>query len=275
MRQKNTHSQRGQGITIIENVRSIVDKIWEIRVRLTTPHIRSEAGLHIVTGADTSHARALENLLISIRQNEPTAAVTAWDLGLQPSERAQLVEEFPEVQFRDFPYQNFPSFMQITKNAGQYAWKPWAIKLSLRQEFPITLWLDAGNLLISSLELASRMIAHKGFFSPYAAGTIQEWTHPQTLNFLKATAIVSKGANCNGAIVGFDSENQKALKLLDSWTQCALNRDCIAPQGSNRSNHRQDQAALSVLAQRQGLNRRRFDRELRRSLGILTHQDPE
>jgi hypothetical protein len=28
---------------------------------------------------------------------------------------------------------------------------------------------------------------------------------------------------------------------------CSANRDCIAPKGSSRDNHRQDQAALTVL----------------------------
>ena len=275
MEQRNIPIQRDYCELIYRNARAFVDKVWEIRVRLTFPRVRKGSGLQIITGADKSHARALENLLTSIRQHEPTAAVAVWDLGLDPYERAELTREFPAVQFRDFPFHEFPSFMQITESAGQYAWKPWAIKLSLRQDFPISLWLDAGDLLISSLELVSRMIAHKGFFSPYSSGTIEEWTHPRTLNFLKAIAIVSQGANCNGAIVGFDSGNQKALGLLESWTQCALNRDCIAPHGSNRSNHRQDQAALSVLAEQQGFNRRSFDRELRRPLGILTHQDPE
>lgn len=32
-----------------------------------------------------------------------------------------------------------------------------------------------------------------------------------------------------------------------------MDKDCIAPEGSNRDNHRQDQAALSVLAHMYGL----------------------
>jgi len=29
--------------------------------------------------------------------------------------------------------------------------------------------------------------------------------------------------------------------------ECALRRECIAPEGSDRSNHRQDQAVLTIL----------------------------
>ena len=36
--------------------------------------------------------------------------------------------------------------------------------------------------------------------------------------------------------------------LARPWYECSLIRQCIAPNGSDRSNHRQDQAALTVLA---------------------------
>jgi hypothetical protein len=47
--------------------------------------------------------------------------------------------------------------------------------------------------------------------------------------------------------VGFDTSQPEALRLLHSWLACARHVECIAPAGSHRGNHRQDQAALSVL----------------------------
>ena len=40
---------------------------------------------------------------------------------------------------------------------------------------------------------------------------------------------------------------------LRGWRECSLDVECIAPSGSHRGNHRQDQAALTVLAWRHGL----------------------
>lgn len=36
--------------------------------------------------------------------------------------------------------------------------------------------------------------------------------------------------------------------LARPWYECSITRQCIAPDGSSRKNHRQDQAALTVLA---------------------------
>jgi hypothetical protein len=59
-------------------------------------------------------------------------------------------------------------------------------------------------------------------------------------------------AMCNGAIIGFSRGGRAYNDLLVPWVNCAGTEDCIAPtfQGSvsNRGNHRQDQAALTMLA---------------------------
>ena len=74
----------------------------------------------------------------------------------------------------------------------------------------------------------------------------------------------------NGAIVGLDHHHKDFEAVAIPWAACALQRECIAPIGSHRGtgcvrvrgslcgvsncgvllagNHRQDQAALTVLA---------------------------
>ena len=57
---------------------------------------------------------------------------------------------------------------------------------------------------------------------------------------------------CNGAIVGFDRTSPAHMSMLAEWLRCASNVSCIAPPGSTRTNHRQDQAALTLLATQRG-----------------------
>ena len=67
---------------------------------------------------------------------------------------------------------------------------------------------------------------------------------------------------CNGALLGFSAGWPEAVRYLDDWAACALDERCIAPHYgvpmhgrgsvSTRGNHRQDQAALSILSYQHG-----------------------
>jgi hypothetical protein len=137
------------------------------------------------------------------------------------------------------------------------------------------LWLDAGNLLIGNLERIKQLVAYNGFYSPYSAGTIGDWTHKLTLEILNFPHQRLTKPNCNGAIVGLNLENSIILKLISDWNSCAMNKSCIAPIGSSRLNHRQDQAVLSVLTELINLNKRGRYRNLNEKLNILIHQDKD
>ena len=54
--------------------------------------------------------------------------------------------------------------------------------------------------------------------------------------------------NLNTAVIGLNPRLPKIAQLLTEWKDCALKPECIAPAGSSRQNHRQDQAALTVIA---------------------------
>ena len=51
------------------------------------------------------------------------------------------------------------------------------------------------------------------------------------------------------------------------FAQCALHKECIAPEGSSRLNHRQDQAAITTLAGMHG-----YDCDIRQGM-VYRHQD--
>ena len=41
---------------------------------------------------------------------------------------------------------------------------------------------------------------------------------------------------------------RRYTQLARPWYECSITRQCIAPDGSNRETHRQDQSALTILA---------------------------
>ena len=138
--------------------------------------------------------------------------------------------------------------------AGEYAWKPTIVWQALCETQGPVCWMDAGNVLSDDLSRLRDSLSQNGFYSPHSPGTVPDWTHPKMLEFFGLDGRWGEGrANLNGACVVFDPRFERARGLARKWYEGALIKGCIAPEGSDRSNHRQDQALLSVLAHLEGL----------------------
>jgi hypothetical protein len=231
--------------------------------------------MYIVTGASDNHFRSLLQFLQSI----PPAQIPytyVWDLGLSEEHLNSLQSLFPAARLRRFPFAEYPVYFNIKEAAGQYAWKPvavWRTALELSNEGcgGVLLWCDAGNRIVGALGSIAYVIASQGVYSPLSAGTVKQWTHPGCLAFFsiqEGDAMLDMSPR-NGAIVGFDLDNARAWQLLETWVTLAQWQECIAPAGSDRTNHRQDQAVFTILYYRYtDMNSLRDT-----NISLLTHQD--
>ena len=209
--------------------------------------------LIIVTGADSSHFKSLRQFLSGVMKHESGTHVIAYDLGLTELQGAEIQKTYPSVELRLFDFSLYPAFFNIKIHTGEYAWKP-VIICDVLQEFKCYVcWMDAGNVITASLTWIRKFVKKTGLYSPYSAGRVSDWTHPGTLKFLGASKDLLKKRNLSGACVAVSYRHEKARKLVNKWKECALIRDCIAPAGSSRENHRQDQSVLSVLAHQSGI----------------------
>jgi hypothetical protein len=73
-------------------------------------------------------------------------------------------------------------------------------------------------------------------------GAIKDWAHPQFIKFLNASEEIINKASFNGAMVAFNYNHAKAMKLIENWKACALEEKCTAPEDSSKkkksfSNH--------------------------------------
>jgi len=201
--------------------------------------------LTIVAGASSNHFQCLGNLLHTIKVFEPEATTIVYDLGLTESESREVSSKCMEL--RKFNFEKYPPHVNIQIDRGQYAWKPILISEVISERRGLTLYLDAGDLLLSKLSKVREILTSEGFFSPVSFGQIGEYTHPGTVSFLRADDELLSRRNRNGAIVGFNADIPAMVELAERWKECALTKECIAPEGSNRSNHRQDQSVLGIL----------------------------
>ena len=228
----------------------------------------------IVTACDSTHFASQLNMLASVEEHKPAAAVSFWDLGLTQEERAELILRFPQVTVHTFPYDEFPDYFRITVNAGQYAWKPVIVETeAATADSRILIWMDAGNIVDRPLTWIRRFAQTNAFYSPHSGEPIRRWTHPETLRILKAPSQLLRRENLASGLAAFDTARPESRQLIADWSACAQDKGCIAPEGSDRSNHRQDQAVLSVLAHMAGLAPHGLRGVHVAPLGVRFHQD--
>lgn len=202
----------------------------------------------VVTGASSSHFKSLCQFLSSLFQHEPHVKAIVFDLGLSGTERRDVRTAFPSADLRRFDYSRYPAFFDLKVNHGAYAWKTVILCDVLNEFRGCVCWMDAGNIVTEPLTWIREFTMRTGLYSPNSSGCIADWTHPNTLEFLKVPASLLHKPNLNGACVAAHYGNSRARALVDQWKQLALIEDCIAPAGSSRANHRFDQAVLSVIA---------------------------
>jgi len=199
----------------------------------------------IITGASSNHFLSLKQLLVSLKEKAPEAVLIVWDLGLKESERNYLEGLFM-VSIRVFDYTKYPAYYNIAVNAGEYAWKPALIKETVDAEGAgLYLWLDAGDLVVDSLSPLIEFIDWTGL---YSNATSINLTHPGVFSAIEPHyRQFEQSSMRNGAIVGFNAEKDWVRVLIDRWAAWAHDKRVIAPEGSSRRNHRQDQSLLTLL----------------------------
>lgn len=210
---------------------------------------------YLVTGASQNHFKSLKQFLTSI--NDITQECFVWDLGLDPQSITELTTLFSTVLYRKFDYSQYPDYYNIHISAGEYAWKPAVIKETMDEllkkdgaDSKILFWCDAGNMLNStSIALLQDIVNTNKLYSPVASSTLKTWTHPKMLDFfsINNTHPILNNENRNGAQLGFLITDKEIQEFVTQFDECARQKECIAPEGSNRSNHRQDQSLFTIL----------------------------
>jgi Protein of unknown function (DUF1647) len=204
----------------------------------------------IITGASSNHYNILKKMLRSVRQfhSKDQVELVIWDLGLTEEERKSLETEFNTV-VRIFDYSKYPSYYNIQVAAGEYAWKPALIKETRQSLGQRTyLWLDASDRILQPLEKLFLFLEARGIFSNATSGLVSKWNHPKMFEALDPRFRDYLPLQMrNGALIGFNERLDWVRKMMDTYAEWANTKTIIAPEGSSRENHRQDQSCLTLL----------------------------
>jgi hypothetical protein len=218
--------------------------------------------LVVVTAASSNHAGPLRKLLGSLERLD--AQVECYDLGLAARE-IDALPRWDGLSLRAFDYAAYPAHMNVEVNAGEYAWKPAIVSEVVERERTSgrprdVVWADAGTYFDAIAPLAGEIRRSAGVWLRRSSGTVAQWTHPGMWQFLgEDPAPFAERANADATLVGFATGHPSATvrdgvygDVIAPWKACAMARDCIAPPGSSRRNHRQDQAVLTYLVHKTG-----------------------
>jgi len=214
----------------------------------------------ITTGSSSNHYKSLKQLIRSFldvyHEDDSMTQMIVFDLGLTEEQWLELSRELSsnKIVYKKFEFEKYPDYFAIEKNAGEYAWKP-AIIHSLMTEFTtetqpeILFWMDAGNKLVEKMDVIIEFVRKNKIYSDRSAGNIIDWTHPTTLRYMGVdndSELLNEG-NCNGACYGFYLGEEWVRDFIREFYRLAITKECIAPEGSSRNNHRQDQSVFSIL----------------------------
>ena len=212
----------------------------------------------IVSGASNNHYKSLIQFINSVLSFYPnnkfsdteTITLVIYNLDITENKWRELMQQFTQshIIYKVFDYSKYPSYLNININAGEYAWKPVCIYDTCQEYNNETiLWMDSGNKLTRKLDKMNEYILQNGIYSNYSSETIKFWSYPKTLEYMKCDLGLYHRINRNAACMGYNYKLSWVKDFVKEFYNLALIKDCIAPEGSSRSNHRQDQAVFSIL----------------------------
>lgn len=188
------------------------------------------------------------------------------------AERSSLMTTYGSiiVEIRRFPFEKYPDYV---KDLHQFRWKPLVIADMLKQ-FHSIWWMDSAILVYKPLSFYYPKIRkecdqeiesccqYPWTFLGTAGHGIFSATDNRMYNYLPMPEQVAKNFSMGSASVQLIFATKEVREdVLRFWVLCALEKDCMAPEGSRVSPcnfdktryemfagcHRQDQSAISII----------------------------
>lgn len=143
-----------------------------------------------------------------------------------------------------------------THQESPYEFKIHSIEAGFKYD-DIVIWLDSSFWRVGDISIIENIIKQDGYFLSEAGHWVGDWTNEFTRNYFKLTHEEAKVPGgifmFSAGFVGFNKNSKVAMEFLRQWKESAL-AGCF--RGSY-DNHRHDQSAGSIIAQRLGMKYQR------------------
>ena len=219
--------------------------------------------LVIATGISSNHYQeAMAGMIGSAQRMMPKTKIIVYDLGLTAEQRDNL-SRICGVELRTFNFSKYPDHVS-PKTLLEFAWKP-IIAGELSKEYEVIMWGDSSVRLLEPLQ--KHVFPHfldvdHPFVATSVSIDIVPMTHNKTLEYLNVARESMRNLTTIQAGCWVIWLTEKTKRLLNSWADCALHKECIAPEGATVGGcdlglarqdvhycgcHRYDQSALDVI----------------------------
>jgi len=208
--------------------------------------------LTLITAANTGYyfnmlKQLLNNVIEVSNSKNIQIRVIVYNLGMNESEIKEI-KLFQYVTLENFDFNKYPEHVSLEKYYGfncTYAWKPIIIYDVCEKYGGLVHWMDTRNLYYDFKNLI-KILESEYIYCPISSGTVKKWTHPKCLDYMNGHKFINYSPR-NAAIIGINYNIDWVKNFIKKWRDLALIKECICPDGSDRSNHRQDQAVLTIL----------------------------
>lgn len=151
---------------------------------------------------------------------------------------------------------DYVSIGSPTHGESPYQFKLHAIEAAFELD-DIVLWCDSSLWRVGDISIVEIIIKEDGYFLSEAGHWVGSWCNQHTRNYFNLTEQESKVPGgmfmFSAGFVGFDKKSPIAMEFLKQWKESAL-AGCF--RGSH-ADHRHDQSAGSIIAQRLGMKYQR------------------
>jgi len=181
-----------------------------------------------------------------------------YDYGLNENNLNKIIKYKTLYGFEivKFDYCNYPEHVDLDKYTGvhcNYAFKPISIyNTCLENPNKKIIWMDcANNFNSTAINDILNILQNQSIYSPICCkiGSIEsiELHHIDVIRHFELENDIHLIPQRSGCLFGVDYSSICGKNIVNDWYNCSLNKNIIAPEGSSRNNHRQDQSVLTML----------------------------
>jgi hypothetical protein len=211
--------------------------------------------LTLVTGCDAKYfsylKRALNNIFNTINNNEHNNLdinVVFYNLGLTEDQSNEIRNSYPRLIFEIFNFNEYPEHLSLKNYTDincSYAWKPVIFYEVCEKYKNLVHWFDTRNLY-SNFNNIIKILLEESIYIPASNHIIEKWNHIKTLQYMDGFKYIKEMSRA-ACVIGINYNIDWCQNIIKEWKHFSLIKECIIPEGTDRNNHRQDQAILEIL----------------------------